>query len=737
MQPGPFLKETIIVHYLISMLPILAATCLSQSLPVRAEDYSSLPPKPAWVTMVDQKASDARLAGYATPQEVKLELVTEISLFALAGQIAFAPDGTFLVLQWTPGGKKSYSMLNLSLLPNSPIRFGESAHQEAAVTALTGSEFNQKKWLERDILSDVQPVSTMLLDGKWLYTFSNGMVQRRHRDLSEWVFEQPEIIARGFGGRGPQPSCGLSFDLTGSLIIAVGPGDHHVVGTDGSKAEALDTGAVFRCRADGSKVELLATGLSSPDGAVVFDREAHAFLAGTTAGRNGSTTNILHLTEGSDYGFRSLLKTQPELEDLARKSCLRDLPGVMKPIISMPGKASGGMCIYNDSRFPPFFQGLLLCPSPATHSVKAFRINGRASSFAVSEAFDLVHSTDATFTPWQVVVGPDGGIYVLDCMGRNTRNERGLVYRKYGRLFRLSWKGGPAHPGIELKGASSWSAVASMKDAELIKTLAAPDFTDRQLAQRELIHRGKINQAALVKGVNDPELSTDSRALAAGALCTMWDDAIKGAFLTLATDDDTLLRRLAAEALGRHSAPKDPQIQEVLLRILGDPDPATRRSVALAMARVGASEAPDCIAGALSFDIGTDLSLRDGLVRSLERLGKPGLEQILKLANSGEADRLELAVNAFCALRTPAGATLLPQLLNNPHLANSDRVRLIRSLARYRVDGTAGTDGDLPGIVPLLDASPELWFALLEVAQARVLKGCGGFVSLSFSLIPK
>ena len=717
------------------VLIILAA---SVNLARANSDSTPAPPAPAWVSMVDQQSADARLAGYSTPKEVKLELVAENAVPSGAGQIAFKPDGTLVVLNGLPKPREPVKKPAFVGPPNSPnvaTVFGNGPSYEDDICVFPGWVFNQKS---RDgaRLFQEDSVSAMLLDGNWIYTAGNATVRRRRRTRADGPFDVTEVVARGFGGHGPGRAYGLSIDPMGSLLIAVGSGDHQVVGSDGSRAQALDTGAVFRCRPDGSRMELLSLGLSTPNGAVVFDRDCNAFLAETDRGQTGSATRLLHITEGSDYGFRSLRKSRPELEDSARRRCLRDLPGVMNPLFSMPANLSGGMCIYNDSGFPPVFQGLLIYPDPASHSVKAFRLNRQDSSFAVSEAFDLVRSTDRTFTPWQVVIGPDGAIYVLDSLGRNTSNENQIAKKRDGRLFRLSWKGGPAHPDIPLKTISSWSKVASMNGAELIKNLAAPNCTDKQLAQRELIRRGKINQAALLTAVSNLELDTDSRALAAGALCTIWEEAIKSAFVTLATDDDAKLRRLAAEALGRNSEPKDPQIQETLLRILGDPDPATRRVVALAMAQVGAPEASDCIAGALSFDIGTDAGLRDGLVRALERSGKPGLEAIMKLANSGEEDRLDLAVSAFCALRSPAALELLPQLLVNPHMSITGRVRLIRSLARYSTVNPRDLASVLMCVAGKLEFDPLQWSAIAEVLQARA-KGAGGFVRLYFALIPQ
>ena len=274
-----------------------------------------------------------------------------------------------------------------------------------------------------------------------------------------------------------------------------------------------------------------------------------------------------------------------------------------------------------------------------------------------------------------------------------------------------------------------------MSVEELIKSLSAL-IPRVRFAQNELISRGTGGKSALLKAMGDAELSSTARTLLAGVLCNMWDQDVKRAFIRLATDDETALRRVAAECLGRYGASHDAQVQEVLLHILGDADPSTRRSVSLAMARIAAPEVADCLGTSLSFDIGGDAFLRDGLVRALERLGKPGIERLLALADSGEDDLLERAVDSFCALRTPFALEMLPQLLANPHLQPGQRARLIRSMARYRIDHARQL---VPGLRFAAERHPAdlgFWSALTEVLCVH-FAGMEGPIRLLCSLVPR
>ena len=507
-------------------------------------------------------------------------------------------------------------------------------------------------------------------------------------------------------------------------------------GSDGTRARVAGSGAVFRCRPDGSQLECLSLGLCSPQGGPALDKDFHLFQLDGADARADSQRHLLHIAEGSDFGFRQAPGSNRGCNDGARRICLKDLPGEMAPIYSTERADSSGGCILSDSSFPPFMQEQFLCPDSTGQGVRAFKLDRRDSSFAVTEEFNFVTSKDPSFRPWQVFAGPDGAVYVTERPMAQTDSNQTATKRE-ARLYRLSWEGGPAHPALPTRPLASWSRFVSQGGTDLVKSLGAADFGDRRVAQLELMRRGAINKAALIQAVRKAELPIDARMLALGALASMWDEQIKAVLIQMATDDDAQLRRLAAECLGRNSPKLDPAVQEALLFVLADAEPASRRSVALAMARVAAPDAADCLTTALTFDIGSDPYLRDGLVRALERLGKPGLERLLALANSGEPDRLELAIASWSALRAPLAIELLPQLLSNPHLHTEQRVRLVRSLARFQKMRPNDFLSILRSLAEQAPRDPEVWIAVLDVARSRFAKNSGGFVRLASALAPR
>ena len=153
----------------------------------------------------------------------------------------------------------------------------------------------------------------------------------------------------------------------------------------------------------------------------------------------------------------------------------------------------------------------------------------------------------------------------------------------------------------------------------------------------------------------------------------------------------------------------DKDVQTALLKALNDNNLAVRRSVAMAMAHVKGEGAADALVNTLAFDESDDVNLYDGLIRAIEMLGKPGIDKLVSLGNSGVPKDLEKVVYAFVGLRTREAAEAIPALLKSPHLSFGQRAGLIRSYSNYLLD-------------PPLDMSPLLTYVLANPQDPWVVK---------------
>jgi quinoprotein glucose dehydrogenase len=604
---------------------------------------STLQDNPAKVPLklVDYGAKDPRLKGYFLPEGFKLEIVAEGELLGNTARMQFDERGTLHILEWSPqriGEKKAKDKVRILRDRN-----GDGIYDEAQTV------------LECDL-----PHHLLFHDG-WLYLADRASLRRYRSSKNDGGYDIQEEILRGFGELLWTPVAGLAVGPDGWLYVACREGKHYLVGSNGSKETVLRSGAVVRCRPDGSRLHVVARGFGSLVlTGVAFDTSLHRFLVdGVVSDRKEDTLDnrIQHVAEDAGYSNR--------------------LPGPMPPLLIKDGSLISGILIYNDSFLPLRYQGLMLTTHFTKNVLQGHRLESQGSSFAVVETFDLLRSTDLFFMPREMIVGPDGAIYLRDF--RPTR--------PHGRIYRLTWAGTAEEPAIPTRPLESWQKISTGSDEQVFQALASPNFTDRCVASRELVRRGAKHRPALIKMLLDEDASAGCRIAALGALQSLWNADVQLACTILLTDANPDLRRLAAEALALELKPSPGEgLVELLVKTLSDRDPAVRRAVALALGNIGGPVAADALVNAYRFDDGKDLLLHDGLLRAIERLGPLGMDRLITLAESGRAQDLQVVAQAFAACRTRHAAEALPRLLANPHLTVADTATVLRALALNDMD---------------------------------------------------
>jgi putative membrane-bound dehydrogenase-like protein len=701
---------------------LLAALCTLTLLRADEQKFDSdqpqspPPPAPGGLTFIDQGTHDPRLKGYRTPSGFKLEIVAENPVVVNPVGLLFGDDGTPYVLEWrpSPGDERHVKLETVHYKDGSTRQVATLWKRVKDVVKTLTDSTGKGRWDKSSvILEDELPSSSLLHDG-WLYLAGRGSVRRFRQSKPGGPYDVKEVIAHGFCGIHPHQVSGLTLGNDGWLYITSGSGDNYVEGSDGSRATALRTGAVFRCKPDGSKIHTYATGFHNPYRDVAFDLTQNMFHVdqGFEDGGRSTGCRLLHIAEGNDFGWRLFQGARSGRPGPVRGPVFRELPGSVPPLLSTGRGSPAGLLIYNDTRLPESCHGLLFYPDLLQQLIRAYRVEPEGASFRAVEQFELLKAPgDPLFRPCQMVPGPDGAIYIVDWRTGSSGAGRLWGDGVHGRIYRLSWIGANVEPALPLRRMDSWAGFAKMADDDLLEALGSEEASFRARARNELARRGEKNRAALIKVTLDSNKLIVTRIAALGALQSMWNPDVRTTFLRLLAGGQPHLRRLAADALGLASEPGDKEVHAALLRALTDDDNAVKRSVVMAMGRVAGPGAADNLAAALSFDDGKDVVLREGIVRALENLGRPGIDALLALADSGVRKDTERVVEAFRTLRTRPGYEALPVLLKNEHLSDAQRADLIRSTANYLLDPPVSVE-------PIFALFPDTAMVSREVKRA-------------------
>lgn len=698
---------------------LVGATAALAQRPELTQQQSPARPAPEGLKIIDQGANDPRLKGYFTPEGLKVEIVADFPVVQNPVGMTFGDDGSLYVLEWRK---------DLPGAPNFP-EHAETVHYKDGTTrqiwtmkkgvkdvvkVLRDTKGNGSYDEAKVILEEELPSSILLHDG-WIYLSGRGSVKRYRQSKPDGPYDVREVIAQGFCGYHHHQVSGMTIGNDGWLYLTTGDNDNYVEGSDGSRATVLRTGAVFRCRPDGSRMQVYSIGYRNPYRDVAFDTEYNVFHADNDQedGSKFTGCRLMHVAEGSDFGWRLRIGARCCSSDFVRGAVFGELPGKMPAMLKTGRGAPAGLLIYNDSRFPESYRGLLYYPDVFRKLIRAYRVEPAASTFQVTEEFEFLKSSDPLFRPCQMVLGPDGAMYICDW--RTDSGGAGRLWGdgKHGRIYRVSWAGTKEDAPLPLRGLDSWAKIGKLSDDELLDTLSSSEFSDRQRAQRELARRGQYPR--LRQLLRDQSKALAARIAALGGLeCLETRDKapLLNDLMDLLNDKETDLRRLAADGLALNAKPGDKKVTAALLERLGDPEPSVRRAIALAMGHVAAPGVEDSLVNAYKFEDTDDVYLRDGILRAIELTGKRGIDKLLALAESGDERDRNRVVEAFLGLRIRAGAQAIPTFLDNPHLTSEQRAGLLRSYSNYLLD-------------PPVSLEPVVDYLMKNPGEATVVKLAG------------
>ena len=313
---------------------------------------------------------------------------------------------------------------------------------------------------------------------------------------------------------------------------------------------------IYRARPDGSQLEMVITGgMNNPVG-LAFSETGERFLSGTffDLSQPGRRDGILHAVYGGTYGRKNPRVLTPHPNT-----------GGLLPILAQLGPAApSGMVMPRHGALG--LKGSLVLTEFNTRRVLRHRLAKSGSSNSAKTSA-LLESDQTDFHPTDVIEDADGSLLVADtgswymiCCPTSKIAKPDVL----GAIYRIQKKG--SHPVVDPRGLKldwdqpqvSWlsderpvvakraiDALATVNNIDALRT-ASPRIPVVWTLNRIPGQRARSAVRELLSAED-----SDVRAAAIHSVA-LWRD--RGAFTPLIevlSQDDPLLRRLAAMALGR------------------------------------------------------------------------------------------------------------------------------------------------------------------------------------------
>ena len=458
----------------------------------------------------------------------------------------------------------------------------------------------------------------------------------------------------------------------------------------------LNSAGIWRFDPATWRMEIFTKGGCNPWGHH-WDQYGNDFFTDGAGGKG-----IYHAMEGATYFTYSDMRREAD----------STTPG------SWPKFAS--LELIRSPNFPDEWQRDAITCDFRAHRVVRFKLEENGSTFAGKEMPDLLRSTNVTFRPIDVRIGPDGALYVADWSNpiiqhgevdfRDPRRDHA-----HGRIWRVTAKGRPAAKKQDLTKLS----IEDLLDRTLSKNGWEQEQARRVAALKLRIKAGGRS----VNTIHDwAGKQKDSRAI----LEALWmneslgtfDDALLEKALT---SSDANFRAAGARYLANNASL--PGTIDRLAKLVQDDSPRVRVEALRALAKIPTAQSAELALSALNKPM--DPTLDYALWLTINDLAEPWIAALQSGAwkPEGREHQLEFGLKA---IQPDKASRVLGQILASRPLTRDGQGPWIEII------GAAGTPKELRQLFGQIlnggfddAASARSLKALAEASRLRKLKPAG------------
>jgi len=420
----------------------------------------------------------------------------------------------------------------------------------------------------------------------------------------------------------------------------------------------LNSAGIWRYNPDTSRMEIFTKGACNPWGHH-WDQYGNDFFTDGAGGKG-----VYHAMEGATYFTYADMRREAD----------SITPGNWPKFASLE--------LIRSPNFPDDWQGDAITCDFRAHRIVRFKLSESGSTKAGKEMPDLLRSSNVTFRPIDLRMGPDGALYIADWSNpiiqhgevdfRDPRRDH-----EHGRIWRITAKGRPLVKNPDLLMCSNNELLAQI--------LSDNGFTQEQ-ARRQAGLRIAAKEMKPTEVVRWARSQTSERALLESAwLLERFQNEEAPPIQALLTSSNPNLRAAAVRIMAHRQHFSDADLS-LLEAAVADVHPRVRLEALRALAKIPTERAAALALSAL--DKPMDPTLDYALWLTINDLAEPWIAAIQSGAwkPDGRERQLEFGLKAI----QPAKASLiLGQILTSHRLTRDGQGPWIEII------GTAGTPKEL------------------------------------------